>query len=548
MDNSTNKETIQNNKDSISTNLDLNYKNKKNNDDYKIPKSNGSTSVVKDKNNFNITHNLNETLNSIRKDIVGDNLLINTVFGEKRLIYADHTASGKALNSIENYILQHVHPYYANSHSELGFLAEQSNKFRTEAKSIIKRHFNADERDAVVLSGQGATGAVNKLVRILNLKDKVKFYNSLKEALIILNNFKKDIFIKELINSKNWNSLISAYNEKQEYINKSNNYTSDENNVHDKTDKEIKLDELNLNNINFDNSIDNLNEDEKYEFLFVKLNQTLIKSIQSKFKEIYEIHNFLVLNRWNSYDCILCKMTFEKEAQYNKHTESDVHKKNLENVHMYGKGTFYTGIKNPSLNDVLKIIKECKKFKPVVFLSVLEHNSNSLPWRETGAEIVYVDKISDSKGFDYEELIRQVHIYKDRHVKIGSFIGVSNATGEQLNVDVLAIIMHEVKGLAFFDYATGAPYLKIDMNNLLRLNFENGGSDDIPERYKYENLSEDQKKLAYKDGLFFSPHKFLGGPNTTGTLIIKQHVVRSMLVPADTGGGIILFVTKNSEK
>ena len=61
------------------------------------------------------------------------------------------------------------------------------------------------------------------------------------------------------------------------------------------------------------------------------------------------------------------------------------------------------------------------------------------------------------------------------------------------------------------------------------------------------NIKEEDISLCFKDALFFSPHKFLGGVNTPGVLLIQQRVVRNLLVPSEPGGGVVLFVTKNSQ-
>lgn len=282
--------------------------------------------------------------------------------------------------------------------------------------------------------------------------------------------------------------------------------------------------------------------------LFFQLNSDLLTEIQLRFKEIYEIHNFLFANRWGSFDCLLCKMTFESESQYNEHEKDQLHQSNLSNVEKLGKGIFVTQYKSPTFEDILSMINDYRIFRPVVFLSILEHNSNALTWRDTGSKIVYVGKNDFNGEFDYSELVIKAAQYSSHIVKIGSFNAASNITGELLNVDVLSIIMHEIGGLAFFDYASGAPYLKIDMNSLLEENFMNGGSNNLPKEYVIANMSKKQKDMAYKDGIFFSPHKFLGGPNTSGVLIIKQHTVRTLLKPADTGGGVVLFVTQKSQK
>ena len=424
---------------------------------------------------------ISDTLDKIKDDIIGHNVLFNTPYGEKRILYADFTASGKALKSVESYILNNIQPYYANVHSEAGFLAEQSEFFRKEAKGIVRRHFNADERDSIIFHGQGTTSCINKLVRLLNLKSYVELYSLLKLA----------------------NTLL----------------------------QKVEANSKDIENV---------------ESIYLESNICLINTLQQKFKEIYEIHNFLFANRWGTFDCLLCKMTFESETLFNNHENDSIHKENLKHVEELGKGIFNTGIKAPSEKDIIKSIRNYKLFRPIVFLSILEHNSNALTWRDTDAKIIYIDKNKETNEFDYALLKAQTLKYKDNYVKIGTFTAASNITGEQLNVDVISIIMHECNGLAFFDYASGAPYLKVDMNNVLEENFKYGGNDNLPEEYKLENITEKQKKIGYKDGIFFSPHKFLGGPNTNGVLIIKQHAVRTLLKPADTGGGVVLFVTKYS--
>ena len=131
---------------------------------------------------------------------------------------------------------------------------------------------------------------------------------------------------------------------------------------------------------------------------------------------------------------------------------------------------------------------------------------------------------------------------------MGSFTSASNITGKYLDVDKYAILMHKYNGLAFFDFAAAAPYLKMDMNKKLPDDYRNllGFSNIIDEKDEI-NINEEDLSLCFKDALFFSPHKFLGGVNTPGVLLIQQRVVRNLLVPSDPGGGVVLFVTKNSQ-
>lgn len=55
----------------------------------------------------------------MRDNIIGNHndYLIKTVYGEKPLVYADYTASGRSLKFIESYIQNEIMPMYANTHT-----------------------------------------------------------------------------------------------------------------------------------------------------------------------------------------------------------------------------------------------------------------------------------------------------------------------------------------------------------------------------------------------------------------------------------------------
>jgi hypothetical protein len=282
---------------------------------------------------------------------------------------------------------------------------------------------------------------------------------------------------------------------------------------------------------------------------FLEFNEEKLKDLKSKFKELYDIHNFMFINRWGVYECTVCKESFQSESLFNLHEQTNNHIENIKKVSQMG-NSFSFEMKFKSDKEFLEIVKKYKLFRPVIFLSLMEHNSNALVWRDSGAKIIYIgfDELKESScvnGFDYDLLKKITLNYKDNIIKIGSFTAASNITGERLNVDLISLIMHEVGGLAFFDYATAAPYVKVDMNNLVHENFQDTNT---PSHYYLNNLSDSQIKLCYKDAIFFSPHKFIGGPNTSGVLIIKQNIVRTLLKPADTGGGVVLFVTQKSAR
>jgi selenocysteine lyase/cysteine desulfurase/CRP-like cAMP-binding protein len=158
--------------------------------------------------------------------------------------------------------------------------------------------------------------------------------------------------------------------------------------------------------------------------------------------------------------------------------------------------------------------------RPVVFLGPYEHHSNELPWRESIADVVTVREDADGR-VDITHLERELERYADRPLKIGSFSAASNVTGIVTDVEQVAVVLHRHGALSCWDYAAAGPYLPIDMNP----------SPDMPDGH-----------LAYKDAVFLSPHKFVGGPGTPGILVAKRSLFGNR-VPAIPGGGTILFVT-----
>ena len=91
-------------------------------------------------------------------------------YGPRRVTYADYTASGRALSFIEDYIRAVVLPHYANTHTESSGTGLQTSRFREEARRIIKDAVGGDDSTAVIFTGAGCTGAIDKVVGILGLR------------------------------------------------------------------------------------------------------------------------------------------------------------------------------------------------------------------------------------------------------------------------------------------------------------------------------------------------------------------------------------------
>jgi len=161
--------------------------------------------------------------------------------------------------------------------------------------------------------------------------------------------------------------------------------------------------------------------------------------------------------------------------------------------------------------------------RPVVFIGPYEHHSNEIPWRESIADVVVIDE--DHNGLiDLTLLERALEEYADRPLKIGSFSAASNVTGIGSKIREISALLHRHDGVVFWDFAAAGPYVQIEMNL----------SDDGPDG-----------PLQYKDAVFLSPHKFIGGPGTPGVLVVKRHLLTNR-VPSVPGGGTVSYVSSDA--
>lgn len=149
--------------------------------------------------------------------------------------------------------------------------------------------------------------------------------------------------------------------------------------------------------------------------------------------------------------------------------------------------------------------------RPIVFVTHMEHHSNQTTWIETIAEVHLIPHNNEGKVdlVSFEKLISE---YKSRETIITAVTSCSNVTGVFTPYHEIAEITHKYNGFCFVDFACSAPYIDINMH---------------PE-----------KETQYLDAIYFSPHKFLGGPGSTGILIFNKELYTNN-IPDNPGGGTV---------
>ncbi len=157
--------------------------------------------------------------------------------------------------------------------------------------------------------------------------------------------------------------------------------------------------------------------------------------------------------------------------------------------------------------------------RPVVFIGPFEHHSNEVSWRETIADVVTIHEDADGR-VSLDHLREELERHAERPLKIGSFSAASNVTGIVTDTEGVADLLHEHGALSFWDFAACAPYVDIEMYG--------------PGR-------------SYKDAIFISPHKFIGGPGTPGVLVVRRELMTNR-VPVVPGGGTVMYVNPTEHR
>jgi selenocysteine lyase/cysteine desulfurase len=160
--------------------------------------------------------------------------------------------------------------------------------------------------------------------------------------------------------------------------------------------------------------------------------------------------------------------------------------------------------------------------RPVVFTGPFEHHSNELPWRESIADVVVIHEDADGH-IDQRQLEQELVRHAGRPLRIGSFSAASNVTGIVSDTRAIAGLLHRHGALSFWDFAAAGPYVQIDM----------GPAEGDPR--------------SYKDAIFLSPHKFIGGPGTPGVLVVRRELLRNR-VPTVPGGGTVAYVNPSEHR
>ncbi|MCK9559318.1 MAG: aminotransferase class V-fold PLP-dependent enzyme [Candidatus Marinimicrobia bacterium] len=151
--------------------------------------------------------------------------------------------------------------------------------------------------------------------------------------------------------------------------------------------------------------------------------------------------------------------------------------------------------------------------RALVLLTHMEHHSNQTTWEECCCDTLLISKKSDGLP-DLEHLRNILELNRDRKTIIGSFTACSNVTGLITPIHEMAAIMHEFGRSCFVDYSASAPYVEMNMHPV-----------------------QPEQKL---DAIFFSPHKFLGGPGSSGVILFDKKLYDNR-VPDQPGGGTVLW-------
>ncbi|KAF9279635.1 hypothetical protein BGZ68_007793 [Mortierella alpina] len=219
------------------------------------------------------------------------------------------------------------------------------------------------------------------------------------------------------------------------------------------------------------------------------------------------------------------------------------------------------GRKKSIYTDFFASSKPLKKFESIMNQQVLPfyantHTSTTSTSKVTSHSvklaretIARCTRTNTESGHEHEAAV--IFCGKQSHRSAGNVIIEAVVVLAMNDTVAIAELLHRHGAYAFFDYAGVGPYTAIDMNPAPSSTSHHG-----------------EPNLPYKDGVFLSTHKFLGGPGSSGVLIArveifswadrngvhldkrKGHVSSSLSYssPANPGGGTVDMVIHGKHK
>lgn len=228
--------------------------------------------------------------------------------------------------------------------------------------------------------------------------------------------------------------------------------------------------------------------------MYDEIEQEIIGKYGPFYSNLHSIGNPIVKFMENEY--------FKNRAIIKKHFGADEEYELLENAQGMTTAT----------NQFIEIIKEsvCKPEDTVVLVSTYEHNSNYITWIKNGylVDVIGLNSVSEININHYEDLLKK-HKNKKKIVAISA---CSNVVGVMTNIELITKIAKKYDALVFVDYTACAPYVKIDV------------------------------KAYGVDGMVCSIHKFVGGVQGIGVLILKKEIYKRS-IPTRVGGGTVRWVS-----
>ncbi|XP_014220716.1 uncharacterized protein LOC106648374 [Trichogramma pretiosum] len=149
-----------------------------------------------------------------------------------------------------------------------------------------------------------------------------------------------------------------------------------------------------------------------------------------------------------------------------------------------------------------------------VFVGPFEHHANLRPWREYHVRLVRIDETRE--GFlDLNDLERK--LIKERAENptsrmIGYFSAASCITGVLADDVATTLLLRQYGALSIWDYTSAAPYVKMEMN---------------------PNLPGVVETSVHKDAIIFAGHKFIGGAQSPGVLVVKRSLLNEDITAED---------------